>query len=75
MAAAEPLLTFDLDGLTFSMTSDVADAVRAGTLDPDVGYMQGRVKVAGDMAALYGLLPLARSPGFRAALEDVKAAR
>jgi hypothetical protein len=70
MAAAEPLLTFDVAGLTFSMTSDVADAVLDGTLDPDVGYMQGRVKVAGDMAAFYGLLPLAQSTVFRAALGE-----
>ena len=37
-------------------------------LDPDVAYMQGRLKVAGDMAAFYGLLPLAGSDAFSAAL-------
>jgi hypothetical protein len=68
MASSDPLRTFAVAGLTFSMTPDVADAVRTGALDPDVGYMQGRVKVAGDMADFYGLLPLAGSTAFLAAL-------
>jgi hypothetical protein len=66
--AAEPLVTFDVAGLTFSMTPETAEAVRSGALDPDVGYMQGRVKVVGDMAVFYGLLPLAASPDLGAAL-------
>ena len=50
------------EGLTFSMTPETAAAVRAGELDPDVGYMQGRIKVAGDMARFFELLPLAALP-------------
>jgi len=60
MAAAD-LIEIVVDGLTFSMTPDVAAAVRTGQLDPDVGYMQGRIKVAGDMTQFYDLLPLSRS--------------
>jgi hypothetical protein len=65
---SEPLLTFAVAGLTFSMTATTADAVRDGSLDLDVGYMQGRVKVAGDMAAFYDLLPLGSSAPLRDAL-------
>ena len=69
MARGEPMVDVAVGGVTFSMTPATAAAVRAGELDPDVGYMQGRVKVAGDMAAFYDLLPLAASPALREALE------
>ena len=62
-----------LGGLTFSMTPEVAALVRDGTLDPDVAYMQGRLKVAGDMAAFFDLLPLASSAAFGEALGDSRA--
>jgi hypothetical protein len=58
-----------LDGLTFSMTPEVAALLQAGSLDPDVAYMQGKLKVAGDMTAFFDLLPLASSAGFRRALD------
>lgn len=60
MAPAD-LIEIVVDGLTFSMTPEVAALVRTGQLDPDVGYMQGRIKVAGDMARFYDLLPLSTS--------------
>ena len=62
------LVAFDLDGLTFTMTPEVAASLRSGELDADVGYMQGRIKVAGDMVRFYDLLPLARSDAFEQAL-------
>lgn len=68
MARTEPMVAFELDGLTFSATPDTAAALRARQLDPDVAYMQGRLKVAGDMAAFYDLLPLAGSAAFEDAL-------
>jgi hypothetical protein len=67
---AADLVEFELDGLSFTMTPDIADAVRSGMLDPDVGYMQGRIKVTGEMARFYDLLPLAASAPFRDALAD-----
>jgi putative sterol carrier protein len=57
-----------LDGLAFSMTPEIAARLRDGALDPDVAYMQGKLKVAGDMAAFYDLLPLAASVAFKEAL-------
>ena len=64
------MIAFELDGLTFQATPDTADALRTGALDADVAYMQGRLKVAGDMTAFWDLLPLAANGRFRAALGD-----
>lgn len=58
-----------VEGLTFSMTPDVAAALRAGSLDPDVAYMQGKLKVAGDMARFFDLLPLAGCAALKEALD------
>jgi putative sterol carrier protein len=54
--------TFDVDApgtgeLTLTTTADVWAKLVGGDLDPVVAYMQGRLKVAGDMSALYDLLP------------------
>jgi hypothetical protein len=62
------MVAFDLDGVSFSLTPETGVALRDGSLDPDVAYMQGRLKVAGDMAAFYDLLPLAGSAPFKDAL-------
>ena len=55
------LVTVEHDGLTFTMTPEVAALLRGGALDPDVAYMRGQLKVAGDMARFFDLLPLARA--------------
>lgn len=70
MARTEPMIGFEVDGLQFQATPETAAALKVGSLDPDVAYMQGRLKVAGDMAAFYDLLPLAGSEIFRSALGD-----
>ena len=62
------LITVDHDGLTFAMTREVAVKLRAGDLDPDVAYMRGQLKVSGEMARFYELLPLARNDAFREAI-------
>jgi putative sterol carrier protein len=54
--------TFDVEAagdgqLTLTTTPDVWADLVAGALDPVVAYMQGKLKVAGDMSALYDLLP------------------
>ena len=55
--------TYDVDvaagegELTLTTTPDVWTSLIGGALDPVVAYMQGKLKVAGDMAALYELLP------------------
>ena len=67
--ATKGLVDVSLDGLTFSMTPDVHALLRSGDLDPDVAYMQGKLKVAGDMVRFYDLLPLAEAGELRAALQ------
>ena len=67
--ATKDLIAISIDGLTFSMTPEVRMLLREGALDPDVAYMQGKLKVAGDMARFYDLLPLANASELRAALE------
>lgn len=47
--------------LTLSAPYEVAVAVLTGDLDPAVAYMQGRLKAAGDTAALHALLAFAQS--------------
>ncbi|MBW8825928.1 MAG: SCP2 sterol-binding domain-containing protein [Acidobacteria bacterium] len=48
------------DEADVTITTTYADAVaiQQGTLDINTGFMQGRVKVAGNMAKLLDLLPL-----------------
>jgi SCP-2 sterol transfer family len=55
-------------GADFTVTSTWDDAVQilSGDLDPNVAFMQGRMKVAGNMAKLMALLPLTVSEEYRA---------
>jgi putative sterol carrier protein len=57
-------------GADLTITTTHADARRlaAGELDASVAVMQGRAKVAGDVGKLLALLPLTRTPQYRAAL-------
>ena len=43
--------------LMLTTTPEVMARLRDGSLDPVVAYMQGTLKIAGDMSALYDLLP------------------
>ena len=48
----------DGDGeITFTATPELFAQLRSGSLDPAVAFMQGKLKMAGDMATLYDLLP------------------
>jgi hypothetical protein len=51
---------------TLSLTAADAWAVLAGDLDPSVAFMQGRMKVTGDMGLVLDLLALAATDDFRA---------
>lgn len=67
--ATRDLVDVSIDDLTFSMTPEVHVLLRSGELDADVAYMQGKLKVAGDMVRFYDLLPLATASELRAALQ------
>jgi hypothetical protein len=64
------MVEVEVSSLRFSMTPEVASLLRTRQLDPDVAYMQGKLKVAGEMASFFDLLPLAGSAAFRDALGD-----
>jgi hypothetical protein len=50
--------------LTLTVPAAEADAIRAGTLDPSVAFMRGRLKTVGDNALLLGVLAATADPGF-----------
>jgi putative sterol carrier protein len=52
--------------LVLTTTTEVARELLDGTLDPNVAFMQGRLKTAGDNALLLRILPRTRSDAFAA---------
>lgn len=59
--------------VTLSETYDDAQAIQRGELDANAAFMQGRIKVAGDVAKLMALLPITASPEFQQFNADVLA--
>lgn len=57
---------------TLTMTYDDAMKIQKGELDPNAAFMQGRMKVAGNMAKLMALLPLTNSPEYRQLQETIR---
>ena len=58
----------------FTMTLSYADsvAVQKGEFDPNAGFMQGRMKVTGNMGKLMQLMPLTMSPEYKQLQEQVR---
>jgi predicted lipid carrier protein YhbT len=56
-----------------TLTQTYADArlVAEGELDASVAFMQGRVKIVGDMGTVMALMPLTQSDAHRALLAEV----
>jgi putative sterol carrier protein len=46
--------------------------VQKGELDPNAGFMQGRMKVTGNMGKLMQLMPLTMSPEYKQLQEQVR---
>ena len=65
----------ELPDAEFTMTTGWADsvAVQKGDLDPNAAFMQGKMKVSGNMAKLLSLLPLTNSPEYKQLQEDIRA--
>jgi len=59
--------------LTMTFKYDDAVKVQQGELDPNTAFMQGRMKVSGDMGTLMRLLPLTMSPEYKALQEQIRA--
>ena len=57
----------------FSLTSTYDDSVKVlkGDLDANAAFMQGRMKVTGNMGKLMSLMPLTQSPEYKAIQEQV----
>jgi putative sterol carrier protein len=50
--------------VTLTETYDDAMRMQKGELDANAAFMQGKIKVAGDVAKLMALLPITMSPEF-----------
>jgi putative sterol carrier protein len=62
-----------VDGADFTMTSAYEDTakVQRGELDATAAFMQGKMKVSGNMAKMMSLLPITNSPEWKALQEKV----
>jgi putative sterol carrier protein len=59
----------------FTMTQSYDDSVKVlkGELDANAAFMQGRLKVTGNMGKLMSLMPLTQSPEYKAIQDKVAA--
>ncbi len=64
----------DPEGAEVTLTNTYDDAVKImkGELDASAAFMQGRVKVAGNMAKMMGLLPLTNKPEYKQIQEKLR---
>ena len=58
--------------ITLSMSYEDAVAIQKGELDANAAFMQGRVKVTGNMAKLMSLLPITGSPEYKELQEEIR---
>jgi alkyl sulfatase BDS1-like metallo-beta-lactamase superfamily hydrolase len=63
--------TLDDAEVTLSMSYDDSVKVQKGELDANAAFMQGRVKVTGNMAKLMALMPITNSPEYKALQQKV----
>ena len=56
---------------TMTMSYDDSMKVQKGELDANAAFMQGRVKVTGNMAKLMSLLPLTNAPEYKQLQEEI----
>ncbi len=56
-----------------TMSWDDGKAMQQGTLDSNVAFMQGRMKVAGSMGTMMALLPVTNTAEFRALRQRIAA--
>jgi predicted lipid carrier protein YhbT len=51
--------------VTMTQTYEDAMKIQKGELDPNAAFMQGRIKVGGNMAKLMSLMPLTNAPEYK----------
>ena len=59
--------------VTLTQTYEDAMKIQKGELDANAAFMQGRVKVTGNMAKLMSLLPLTNAPEYKQLQTEVQA--
>ena len=57
---------------TMSMTYDDSVRIQKGELDANAAFMQGRMKVTGNMGKLMQLMPLTNSPEYKHLQEEIR---
>jgi alkyl sulfatase BDS1-like metallo-beta-lactamase superfamily hydrolase len=58
--------------ITMTLSYDDSVKVQKGELDANAAFMQGRMKVTGNMAKLMQLMPLTNSPEYKALQEKIR---
>jgi putative sterol carrier protein len=58
--------------ITLTQSYEDAMAIQKGELDANAAFMQGRVKVTGNMAKLMSLLPITNSPEYKALQGEIR---
>lgn len=58
--------------VTLTQTYEDAMKIQKGELDANAAFMQGRIKVTGNMAKLMSLLPLTNSPEYKQLMTEVQ---
>ena len=59
--------------VTISVSYDDSVKIQKGELDETAAFMQGRLKVTGNMGKLMSLMPLTQSPEYKAIQEKIRA--
>jgi len=59
--------------VTLTQTYEDAMRIQKGELDANAAFMQGRVKVTGNMAKLMALLPITNSPEYKVLQTEIVA--
>lgn len=59
--------------VTLSLSYEDAVKIQKGDLDMNAAFMQGRMKVAGDMAKLMALMPITNSSDYQAVQKQIRA--
>ncbi len=64
----------EADDAEVTLTQSYDDAVRIakGELDPNAAFMQGRIKVTGNMQKLMQLMPLTNAPEYKELQKDLR---
>ena len=59
--------------ITMTLSYDDSMKIQQGELDANAAFMQGRMKVAGNMGKVMTLMPLTMSPEYKAVQEQIRA--